>query len=315
MQQPGIRPASLLPSGEQYTLHLGDQGAVVTEVGATLRSYTVAGREVLDTFAADQMSTSGRGQALLPWPNRIDRGRYTFAGQTYQLPLTEPEAGNAIHGLTRWLNWVLVDQTPSRVALGLLLHPQVGYPFLLALEIAYTLTAAGLETRTTARNVGAAPLPFGAGQHPYFTLGVAPIDSLRLTLPAATYLPTNDRGIPTGRAPVAGTDLDFRAQRPIGPAALDTCFADLAADADGLVRVHLAHPSGAPRLTLTLDPAYAYVQVFTGDTIGDPAARRRGVAVEPMTCAPDAFNSGDGLRVLAPDETFTVHWQVSVAEA
>ena len=114
---------------------------------------------------------------------------------------------------------------------------------------------------------------------------------------------------------MAGTDLDFRVARPIGPAALDTCFADLAADADGLVRVHLVHPDGAPRLTLAFDPAYAFVQVFTGDTIGDPAARRRGVAVEPMTCAPDAFNSGAGLRVLAPGETFAVHWRVSLADA
>jgi aldose 1-epimerase len=313
MPPPEVRPASLLPSGEQYTLRLGDQQAIVTEVGAGLRSYAVAGREYLDTFAADQMCSSGRGQVLLPWPNRIDRGRYTFAGQTYQLPLSEPDPGNAIHGLTRWLNWLPVEQTPSRVALGLLLHPQVGYPFLLALEVAYMLSAQGLEARATARNVGPAPLAFGAGQHPYFTLGVAPVDSLRLRLPATTYLPTNERGIPTGRAPVAGTPLDYRAERPIGPAALDTCFTDLAADADGLVRVHLAHPSGAPRLTLTLDPAHTFVQVYTGDTIGDLTARRRGLAVEPMTCAPNAFNSGDGLRVLAPGESFTAAWRVSVA--
>jgi aldose 1-epimerase len=313
MPQPAYRPASLLPSGEQYALRLGDQQAVVTEVGAGLRSYVVAGREYLDTYAADQMSSSGRGQVLLPWPNRIDRGRYTFEGQTYQLPLSEPDAGNAIHGLTRWLNWLPVEQTASRVALALLLHPRVGYPFLLALEIAYTLSTQGLEARATARNVGPAPLPYGAGQHPYFTLGVTPVDSLRLRLPAATYLLTNERGIPTGRAPVADTAVDYRAERPVGPAALDTCFTDLAADADGLVRVHLAHPSSAPRLTLSLDPTYTFVQLFTGDTIGDPAARRRGLAVEPMTCAPDAFNSGDGLRILAPGETLTTRWQVSVA--
>jgi aldose 1-epimerase len=281
-------------------------------VGATLRSFAVAGQEFLDTFPPDQMSSGGRGQVLLPWPNRLDHGQYTFGGETHQVPLNEPDQHNAIHGLTRWRTWRLLERTPTRVALGLLLHPQPGYPFTVALEMAYTLSAAGLEARTTARNVGARPLPFGAGQHPYFTLGLPRLDATLLHLPARTYLVTDGRSIPRDRAPVAGTDFEFGVERPIGPLKLDCCFTDLVADDDGRVRVRLTHPSGAPRLTIAMDAAYQFVQVYTGDTLADPAARRRGVAIEPMSCAANAFNSGDGLRVLAPGEKWTGRWWVSV---
>jgi len=308
----GQRRGPGLPMGEQFELRLGDQRAVVAEVGATLRSWEVAGREFLDTFAPDERSTGGRGQVLLPWPNRIDGGAYTFLGQRYQLPLTEPQRRNASHGLVRWLNWAPLERSAARLVLGLRLEPQPGYPFALALELDYALSPAGLAVRTTARNAGPTPLPFGAGQHPYFTVGTARVDDALLRLPARTYLTTDDRLIPTGRAPVVGTALDFQAERPIGGTRLDTCFTDLRADVDGRVRVALSHPVGAPRLTIALDAAYRFVQAYTGDSLPEEAGRRRGIAIEPMTCAPNAFNSGDGLRVLGPGETFTAVWTASV---
>ena len=306
------RAESLPPSGRQFELRLGEQQAVVTEVGATLRSFMVAGQEFLDPFSADQMSSDGRGQVLLPWPNRIDQGRYTFEGEMCQAPLNEPALQNAIHGLTRWLNWTPIEHTPTRVTLGLFLHPQPGYPFALALEMAYTLSPAGLEIHTSARNADTRPAPFGCGQHPYFVTGAASVDETRLMLPAQTYLLTDDRSIPRGSAPIAGTEYDFTTERPIGPVELDTCFTDLIVDDDGLVRAQLVHPSGAPRVTIAMDASYQFMQAFTGDTIPDPATRRRGIAIEPMSCAPNAFNSGEGLQVLAPGETWTGRWWLSV---
>ena len=92
------------PSGQQFVLTFGDQRAIVTEVGAGLRTYTVADRDVIDGYAEDEMSSVGRGQLLLPWPNRIEDGQYEFAGRVHQTPLTEPARHNALHGLTRWVN-------------------------------------------------------------------------------------------------------------------------------------------------------------------------------------------------------------------
>ncbi len=296
------------PTGEQHELRHGDQRAIVTEVGAGLRSYRVAGRECLDTYGANEMPSGGRGQVLLPWPNRIAGGRYDFGGQAHQLPIGEPRHGNASHGLTRWQPWRLIARAPERVALGLTIFPQSGYPFALELELAYSLAGDGLTVRLDARNVGATPLPFGAGHHPYFAVGTGRIDDALLGLPAATRFLTDERLIPTGREPVAGTPFDFRRPRPIGDLALDTCYADLQPEADGATRITLAHPGGAPRLTLTLDEHYRFVQVYSGDNLPDPAARRRGLAIEPMTCPANAFNSGDGLIILGPGETFGTVW-------
>lgn len=312
-QDSAIPTGPVLPTGEQYALHYGDQHAVVTAVGATLRAYQVAGVDFIDGFPAEQMPTGGRGQVLIPWPNRLDGGSYSFGGERYQLPISEPRTQNASHGLVRWLNWTLLAQDEARVALGLVIHPQSGYPFALAIELAYTLSAAGLDVRTTTRNVGTTPLPFGVGFHPYFTVGTPQINDALLTLPARSALVMNERMLPTGRDSVAGTSLDFRAARPIGDTRLDSCFTDLVSDADGRARITLAHPNGARRVTLALDPAFGFVQVYSGDGLPDPAARRRGLAIEPMTCPANGFNSGDGLLVLKPGQDFSASWGLSVS--
>lgn len=302
----------ILPTGRQHEIYYGDQRVVVTEVGATLRSYTIAGRELLDTFGPEEYSDASRGQVLLPWPNRVDGGLYEFGGEENQLPLTEPAADNAIHGLTSWSNWLLLDRSPSHVTLGLRLYPQDGWPFVLGIEISYTLSSAGLTVCTGVQNLGTMPLPFGAGHHPYVTVGTPTINTALLRLPASTYLTTNDRLIPTGRASVEGTDFDFRETREIGGTELDTCFTDVIPDADGYTRVVMTNPESGFGITVAMDPSHGFIQAYTGDTLPDESDRRQSIAIEPMTCAPDAFNNGMGLRVLQPGEVLSnVLWTLS----
>jgi aldose 1-epimerase len=302
--------SAILPSGQQYVLTFGDQRAVVTEVGAGLRAYTVGDRDVVDGFAEDEMCSVGRGQLLLPWPNRIEDGQYEFAGRMHQAPITEPARNNALHGLTRWVNWTAVDQAEDRVLMSLVLHPQPGYPFTLRFDVDYRLSAGGLTMRTRATNVGQRAAPYGAGHHPYLTLGT-PIDQVLLKVPALMRLEANDRLIPTGRAlPNRGTVYDFLELRPVGSLRMDTAFANLVSDTDGLVRVHLQGPAGEPRITLWMEAVYRFLMVFTADGIPDTARRRRSIAIEPMTCAPNAFRSGDGLIVLQPGESWSGRWGI-----
>jgi aldose 1-epimerase len=297
------------PSGRQFEITRGDQRAVVTEVGATLRSYGVGGRELLDGFDSDEMCSGGRGQVLLPWPNRIRDGRYSFGGGEHQLPLSEPERGNAIHGLVRWSVWAPVEYAADRVAMHHVLYPQPGYPFLLSLTVQYALSAGGLTVTMSAVNVGQGPCPFGAGSHPYLTVGTKQVDSATLLLPAGTRLEADERAIPMGRVEVGGTEYDFGEPREIGSLQLDHCFTDLVADSDGRIRAVLSAPDGSSA-TLWMDGAYSYLMVFTGDTLGPPKARR-SVALEPMTCAPNAFQSGDGLLTLQPGERFSADWGIT----
>ncbi len=296
------------PSGEQIELTLGEQRAVIVEVGGGLRSYSAAGLELLDGYGADQMSTSGRGQVLLPWPNRLQDGSYEFDGRRHQLALTEPEAHNAIHGLVRWTAWNVAHREPHRVVLEHALHPQPGYPFSLALSLEYSLSESGLEVRTTVTNVGSDACPYGSGAHPYLTVGTATVDPVVLRVPGRTMLESDDRGLPIGTASVDDTEYDFREPRPIGSTKLDNAFTDLERDEDGRAHVELHDPASGRALTLWVDESYAYLMIFTGDPL--PDVNRRSLAVEPMTCPPNAFRTGDAVIRLEPGGSTTSAWGI-----
>ena len=299
------------PSGEQFRLAHGDQEVVVTEVGATLRSYIVAGVPVLDGFASAEVCPDGRGQLLLPWPNRLGDGRYRFGGRQYELPIDEPGFRNAIHGLTRWAEWEAELRSTTWLGMRHRLHGHPGYPFNLELEATFELDEAGLTVCVSAANVGATPAPFGAGAHPYLQVGTPLIDTCRLQVPASTRLLTDARLLPIGRAPVDGDGFDFRVSRPIGDTRLDTAYTDIVRGPDGLARVSLEAPDDR-HLTLWFDEAHRWVQLYSGDTHPRLEERRRSLAVEPMTCPPDAFRSGEDLIVLEPGQTVTISWGIDV---
>lgn len=297
-----------LPSGEQIEIRAGEHRVVVVEVGAGLRSYSVAGRDVLDGYDEHDMATAGRGQVLVPWPNRLEDGAYDFGGDHHQLSLTEPTTGNAIHGLVRWVAWAVLERGEDRVVLGYALHPQPGYPFSLELSIAYLVTDAGLRVTSTATNVGRQACPHGSGQHPYLTVGTPTVDSIVLRAPGGSVMHFNQRGLPLDTGPVDATEYDFREPRAIGTTKLDNAYTDLVRGADGLARVELRRPDGAAAVSLWLDETYPYLQLFTGDPL--PSVNRRSLAVEPMTCAPNAFRTGEGVRVLEPGESTTSIWGI-----
>lgn len=300
------------PSGFQYALWHGNQKAVITEVGGGLRTYTVGDRAVLDGYGPDEAAIGARGHVLIPWPNRIEGGRYRFAGTEHALALTEPQAGNAIHGLTRWANWVVAEHDEDHLVLRHTLFAQTGWPFILDCEVDYRLSAAGLTVRTSATNAGSQPCPYACGAHPYLTLGAARIDTALVQVPADQYYPTDERGIPTGREKVDGTRYDLREPTELGTRRIDVAYTGLRRDPDGRALVRVSQRRG-PSVALWLSPAYEYVQIFTGDTLPE-SQRRRGLGIEPMTAAPNAFRIGDGLLTLQPGERHDAEWGIGTTD-
>lgn len=264
------------PSGEQYELVFGDQHAVVVEVGAGLRAYD----DLLDGYPVDEMPKSGRGQVLAPWPNRIADGVYEFDGRSYQLALTDAGEHCAIHGLVRWATWRAVEREEARIVMEHVLHPQPGYPFTLHLQVEYRLGTDGLTVRATAENMGATACPFGCGFHPYFAPGAPTVDDLVLQIPG-------------------------REAERLGSTVLDTTFTDLTPDADGRWRLR------AGEVTVWADESWPYVVLFTGDPLPDVA--RRSIAIEPMTCPPQAFRTGESLIRLEPGDGWTGTWGITPA--
>jgi aldose 1-epimerase len=293
-------------SGRQWTVKSADHEAVVVEVGGGLRAYRVAGVEVVDGYAEEELCPAGAGQLLAPWPNRIRDGRYAFAGEQYQLGLTEPARHNAIHGLVNWARWHEVGSTAESVTLELEMPAQPGYPWPLLLRTVWTVGVDGLRAEHTVTNLAGSNCPFGFATHPYVIVPGVPVDDLLLRVPARSRLLLDGRQLPIGAARVAGGELDFSQPRRIGSSILDSCYGDLAPDPDGSSTVEVSTEDGRG-VRVWADRGFHWWQLFTGDPL-PPARARRSLAVEPMTCPPDAFRSGRDLVTLAPGESWRGSW-------
>lgn len=287
-------------SGRKYVIEAGAHRATIVEVGAGLQRYTYRDVDVTATYGDDVLAPRGCGATLVPWPNRIRDGRYTFQGTSYQLALTEPEAGNASHGLARWVRWTKVRQAADAVTLGLDIVPQTGYPFEVRVEATYALYPEhGLVVTLGARNTGRVRAPFGAGSHPYLSTRGHALDDATVQIPAVERLVLDDQQVPVGTRPVAGTHYDLRRGRRLRARRFDDGFTGLVTQ-HGRGAAELRTRSGGARVWF--DATYRYLQVFTFEPLG--------VAIEPMTCAPDAFNSGAGLIVLEPGGTWSGSWGI-----
>jgi aldose 1-epimerase len=294
-------------SGEQWSISAAGHEAVAVEVGGGLRTYTADGVPLLDGYDADEMCPGYAGMVLAPWPNRIRDGRYTFQSTTHRLPINEPDRHNALHGLVSWSRWRVTKSTPDEVTLEFDLPPQPGYPWALSLATTYRMGAEGLHAEHTATNVDSSPCPFGFSVHPYLLPGV-PVSEAALHMPARVRLLLDGRLLPIGAAKVAGTEFDFTQPRAIGGLELDVAFGDVIREPDQPSEVTLSTSDGRG-VAIWADAGFGWWQVYTGDTMpGD--RKRRSVAVEPMTCPPDAFRSGRDLITLEPGQTWRGSWGV-----
>ncbi|PRX98453.1 aldose 1-epimerase family protein [Allonocardiopsis opalescens] len=303
MTSPAANPAT------EYTITSGPYLATVDATGAGLRLLRHDGRDLVLDYPAGARPPQCRGQLLAPWPNRVDRGRYTFGGAEHRLVVNEPERDNAIHGLSRWAVWTPVEVTDRHLRLGHRLSGETGYPFDLDLSVCYELDASGgLTVRLTAMNCGSAPAPYGSGAHPYLTLG-RPITECRLTVTAASWQPVDERLIPREPPrPVEGTRYDFRSPAPVTGELIDNAYTDLERDAEGRAWVLLS--DAEDEVGLWMDDTQPWLQIFTGVDPG-PDGARTGVAAEPMSCPPNALATGRQLIVLDPGQEVTHTWGIT----
>ena len=299
----------MLPSGEQIAIAHGDQRAVVTEVGATLRTYVKGGLSVIEGFAGEEVPTGARGQLLYPWPNRIGEGEWTFSGRSARPSVDDLTHATAIHGLVRWRPFRIDAVNQNRCVMSLLLHPSPAYPFLSEVSVAYHLGSLGLTVTTTVTNRDGVPLPFGVGFHPYLAVTTPTIEGALLEVPAKSYVAVGERQLPTGEIlPLAGHQLDFSTRKSLSGHELDVTYTDLLRDDSGLAVATLQDGEGG-EIDLSVDRNFPYVQVYTGDGL-EKGRRRTSVAIEPMTCPPDALRSGKDVVILEPGQHWAGSWRL-----
>ena len=287
-----------LANGDVWRLEAGDYLAEVASVGATLGRLSWQGHDLVvplgDPASPTAYPPAYSGKVLAPWPNRIRDGRYTWDGEDHETAITEPATGTALHGLVCWQEWRVVGApTSARLALGTDVYPRPGYPYRLGLTLVADLDAhVGLAVTITARNLGEVDAPYGVAFHPYLRCGEGPIDDCVLDLPAETVVTVDHRLLPTGTAPASSESLDFTTGAAIGARSIDHAVSGLPANGWEAS----LHRPGMPFRTVVRSDT-GWVQLYTGDYL-----HRAGLAVEPMSCPPDAFNSGDGVVRLGPGE-------------
>jgi aldose 1-epimerase len=299
-------------TGREIRLRHDRYTASIVSLGASLRTLEHGGRPLVVGFHADRMRPVFRGALLAPWPNRVVDGRYTFDDEAEQLPLTEPDRGHALHGLLAWTDWQVGSLTEDSVTLTAELAPSAGYPHRIVVECTYELADDGLTTTVAARSLSGRA-PYGVSAHPYLTAGGGSLDATVLTLPADSYVETEgERLLPAGVRDVADAPWpDFRRPTAIASAQVDHAFTGLRRDAEGRATVRLEAPDGFA-VEMTWGPELGWVQVHTADR-PEPELNRAGLAVEPMTCPPDAFSTGEDVVVLDGDQHHSASWRISAA--
>ncbi|APT90584.1 hypothetical protein CSPHI_05510 [Corynebacterium sphenisci DSM 44792] len=302
--------------GARTMLCAGDYQAWIGEVGGGPRSLRHRGRPLLAEYPEATPPPLDAGILLAPWPNRTRDGEYSFAGRAHRLVVTEPPRHTAIHGFTGRMAWSPAAPEgaahPERTIRRRLRIPeQPGWPWPLELTADWTLDAdTGLTGELTVANLAGQECPLGVGWHPYLVACGAELDETVLEAPVTTALPLDPRrnlpiGDPGPADPVLGEVGGRRTGAgwsvPMDGTWLDHCFG-AAADPDGVLRARLRGPEGA--VELRAGGEFGWLQIYTADPArgeGFPGLGR-AVAVEPMTCPPDALNSGTDLLTLAPGE-------------
>lgn len=287
----------------------GGYSAAFSPRGGALRMLRHADRDLVLPFPEGGPIPDFRGIIAAPWPNRIPDGRYWFDGAEYRLPVNEPDRSCALHGLALETDWTMQAQGDSTLELSCGLGPAPGYPFTLRLTASYRVDGGGLRAEVTATNTGDRPAPYGICPHPYLVAGPAPLDDWTLDFRADTFLAADPvRRLPTAPQPVRGHAYDFQTPRVIGTTQIDNAFTGLDFGSGGRARLEVRDPGGGG-VGMSWDRSLPWLQLFTGD-VEPPAPNRAGIAVEPMSCPPDAFNSGTDLVRLEPGSSHRAQWSI-----
>lgn len=283
------------PVTDEHVAILPESGGLVLQIGLAWNGTVYDVLETEPDVGRLSRAESYHAAKLVPWPNRIRDGRYAFRGKRYQLPINEPARNNALHGLL-YNRQMKVVKNEAKVDSAMLVlgygfdGSDRGYPFQLEVRITYRLDAKGFSCTTRARNIGTRPLPFADGWHPYFTFG-GQIDGLRLEMPARQFFNVDKQMIPVGRE-------DFVFDGNLSEAKFDTGFI-----IHGEGKTRLIDQARNIAIVLWQDKSYPYLQAYTPES-------RKSIAIEPMSAATDAFNSGEGLAVLQPGEEFRGEYAV-----
>ncbi len=299
-----------LTSDSGMSAEVLDLGAAVQRlrvpVGEGLRDVVLG----LPSEAERRASGDYVGVSIGRYANRIGGGRFTLDGVEHRLPVND--RGNTLHGGDGFDQrvWTVVDEGAAHVELSLVSPDgDQGFPGRLDVRARFALVESeGLPTlRTQYAATTDAPTVVSLTSHLYVDLDGAHPSAADprqlLSVPAGSYLPVDDAGLPTGAIEaVDGTPYDLRTPRALGE--LPPIDHSYAVDGAGLRRV-ASMVSSAGDLTLELWSDQPGVHVYTGSALASGGlAPFAGVALEPQHFPDSVHHASWPSTVLRPGEAY-----------
>lgn len=278
-----------------------DFGGVLTKLQLFDGQQTV---DLIDGYTSIEAATSkkyAKSHWLLPFPNRLNKGSYTFNQKTYQFPINDVQNGHNLHGFSNFLPTTINTITQNSLEVTTIFNETAYFPFPFKMIVTYTLQSNAVFIQTTIINIGNTLMPIGVGWHPYFQLNHVLIDDLKLKLPSCKKIQVDNRMLPTGQQFVFE---DFKQLKYLNNTLLDNCFLIKNTSSEAQIILEGQHT----RLIFsqeTGDKKFNYFQIFTPD-------HRRSIAIEPMTCNIDAFNNKEGLIYLESNEQLILNCKIQV---
>jgi aldose 1-epimerase len=295
----------------------GEYASILPYLGGTINGISLKHKNsivnITDGYltpeeAEKTLFSSFKGSNLFPFPNRIDGGKYNHLDKSYELPITFPNENNAIHGLVLDQKFEIISKEDGDVtcSLVILYSPKnlpEGYPFNYTLEVEYRWVKYALfECISKVTNHSQVKIPIGIGWHPYFKAEVPSVDNLWVQFPSEKLLEVNDRQIPTGKSK---DYANFNQLTQLSDTKFDSCFTLKQDHAPAEIIIYNKSENFGYKIWQeTGINKYNFLQVYTPPD-------RKTIAIEPMTCAPDAFNNKQGLITLEPGKSVSVKWGVS----
>ena len=250
--------------------------AVFSPVGAALEKLSLNGVAIIDSDKVTNPAAMFFGSVLAPWPNRLADHTYFFAGQHFTTPNVDHD-GNSNHGLIFNRNLEIKNHTNDSLTFGYQFGSDESYPFEIDLSVSYQLIDSGLKVSTTAVNQGRSA-PFGIGFHPYFSVG----RHFKARASFTKQILVNEKMIPTSDRPIKGLIYEG--------GEIDDCFT-------GAQELVLNTESYS--LTIALETDLPYLMLYRPNIdCGDSL-----LAIEPMSCQTNAFNSDAEAIVIESGET------------
>lgn len=301
--------SALISDRDLVTLESSDAlwRAAVHPVGATLVSLTFDGADIAIS-PYDKTFYAFAGATLAPWPNRLEDGTWVFADKTLKHEINDERGHNANHGLVFDREFAIKSADANSITLQIELGADPVYPFQITVEVNFELSNGGLTQKISILNRDSVLVPVAFGSHPYLTLD----EDSQVEINAREIYGKSTRSLPLDKISIDESTVARFGFNSASDLELDDCFTGLTENDMSRYSTRITRPSINKTVEIWQEKLFDHLMlfVFRESTEGG----RLAIAVEPQTAPANALRSNQGLTWLAPSQSVSASWGVSIKE-